>query len=272
MMQCYAPFYAIALAQLLFALLQGKTAWHTAKEGILAAGILFLCSLPLLWLLCRVRRCPGLRAAAPATGRILAVVLFVSGCAQMFRIVAVCRREYGTGGVWVLLAVIALLALPLHWQALCRMSQALWGVTILAALVLVGLLDHLSWKNLSFAPVDLARVGQACAALWWFCPEFLALPWVGQRATKLWWRLPALVLGLQGAEAVLAEAVLGWQMETGRFPSLEAVRCCGIGAFSRLDDVFVCLWLLLALYRLTVLGQLIRMVWPGGGHDETADA
>ncbi len=271
-MQCYAPFYGIALSQLLFVLLQGRTTWHTAKEGMLAAGILFLCSLPLLWLLCRARKCPALRATAPVTGRILAVVLFVSGCAQLFRIVAVCHREYRTSGVWVLLMVIALLALPLHWHALCRMSQALWGFSILAALVLAGLLDRLSWKNLSFAPVDLARVGQACVALWWFCPEFLALPWVSKRPTKLWWNLPALVLGVQGIEAVLAEAVFGWQMETGRFSSLEAVRCCGIGAFSRLDDVFVGLWLLLALYRLAVLGQLIRMVWPGGGYDETADA
>lgn len=271
-MQSYAPFYGIALSQLLFVLLQGSTAWHTAKEGLLAAGILFLCAMPLLWLLCKAGKCPRLQAVAPVTGRIVAVLLFASGFAQLFRIVAVCHREYRTSGVWVLLLTIGLLSLPLHWQALCRMSQALWGFAILAALILVGLLDHLSWKNLSFAPVELSRVNQACMALWVCCPEFLALPWVSKRPTKLWWKLPAMLLAVQSIEAVLAEALFGWQLETGRFSSLEAVRCCGIGAFSRLDDVFVGLWLLLALYRLAVLGQLIRMVWPGGGYDESADA
>lgn len=262
-MQSCTPFYVIGLSELIYLLMQSRTAYYTAREGILAALLLGLCNLPFLWLLSKINTCPRWKTAKPLCGEVLAVVLFCWGWVQIFHISDVCRREYQAGGVWILLLVIGLLALRADWHSLSRMTQTIWGIALVAVVLLVGVMRHVSWKNLSFDPIDTGRVQQAYVALFYWCPEFLALPWMGCTGKKFWWKLPAVLFSLQSLGMLAAEAVFGWEAETGRFPALEAVRCCGIGAFSRLDDIFVGLWLFLCLYRIAVLWQLIQIVSRG---------
>lgn len=263
-MQSCTPFYVVALSQLIYLLMQSRTAYYTAREGFLAALLLAVSYLPFLWMLCKIDTCPRWKIAEPIAGKVLAVLLFCWCWVQIFQISDICRREYQTGGVWILLLAIGLLALRADWHALSRMTQTIWAIAVVAVVLLVGVVHHVSWQNLSFDPINSGRTAQAYWALFYFCPEFLALPWMGNTGKKFWWKLPAVVFFLQGVSVLAAEAVFGWEAETGRFPSLEAVRCCGIGAFSRLDDIFVGLWLFLSLYRIAVLWQLIKIVSKGG--------
>lgn len=263
-MEGCTPFYIVVVSQLVYLLMQSRTAYYTAREGILAAVLVGVVNLILLWVLRRLGQNSQMESARPLLGKCLAVLLTLWGVVQLVRLSNLCREEYRAGGVWVLLVVIGLLSLPINWNSLCRLTQTMWLFGILTTVILLGLLSHMSWKNLSYFPLDGARVGQAFSVLWYSCPELLALPWLKKQPRSLWWRLPVVAAALESICLLVAEAVFGWQADIGRFPAMETVRCCGVGAFSRLDDVVIGFWLLLCLYRLVVLGQLVRNLYRGG--------
>lgn len=258
------PFYIVVLSQLVYLLVQSRTAYYTAREGIAAAALVAVVNLVLLWLLRRLGQSTSMKTACPLLGKGLAILLAGWGVIQLVRLSDLCRQEYRAGGFWVLLVVIGLLCLPIDWNALCRLTQTLGLFGILTGAILLGLLGHMSWKNLSYFSLDGTRVWQAFSVLWYTCPELLALPWLKKQPRSLWWKLPVMAAVLESICLLVAEAVFGWQADTGRFPAMETVRCCGVGAFSRLDDVLIGFWLLLCLYRLVVLGQLVRNLYRGG--------
>lgn len=264
MIQCCTPFYVVALAEILYGMMRGQTVYFTAREGILSAFLLFATSAAGIWLLCKLSTWSKWERIRPLYGKCLAVLLFFHGWIQIFHLSFLSRQEYQTGGVWILLFVIGLLALKIDWHALCRITESIWLVTFLAAFLLAGLLQNMVWKNLSLESVNPSRVKAAYMVLFYFCPELLALPFAQKNTGKIWYKLPTAILIFQGLELIGAEAVFGWEQEAGRFPAIEAVRCCGIGSFSRLDDIFVGLWLFVCMYRLVVVWQLIKIGIAGG--------
>lgn len=264
MIQCCTPFYVVALAEILYVMMRGETAYYTAREGLTAALLLFGTAVAALWILSKLNAWSQWERIRPVYGKCLGVWLFFHGWVQIFHLSALVRQEYQTGGFWILLLAIGLVTLKIDWHALCRITEIIWLVTFLSVFLLAGLLQNMMWKNLSLEAINPTRVHAAYVALFYLCPEFLALPFAGKSTNKIWCKLPAVILLFQGLEVIGAEAVFGWEMETGCFPAIEAVRCCGIGSFSRLDDVFIGLWLFVCMYRIVVVWQLIKMVMKGG--------
>ena len=241
--------------------------FFSARSGILAAA---LGSLALGLVLAVLAGLPRFSFWNQLTGPWAAVcrVLFWGwGVVLLVRISLICRTEYRSGGLWVLLLAMWLLYLRVDWHALCRMHQAMMGLALLAAFLLAGLLPHIRLANLSPAKITGTQLSSAFMALCCLCPEWLALPFAGEKAAPLCLKLPLLVLFTESSAVFLAEAVFGWQGQTGRFSAMQAVRFCGLGAFSRLDDVCIGLWLVLCLYRLAVLFQL----WKGLKKKEDTD-
>ena len=265
MKQCVVPFYAVTLSQLLYLLLRGGQVYFSARSGILAAALGSMALGLLLVVLAGLSRWsywPGIKRPYAAFCR---AVFWVWGVVLLVRLSLISRVQYRAGGLWVLLLVVWLLHLRVDWHALCRMHQALMGFAVAAALLLVGLVPRLRLANLSTVPVTGGQLGRAFMALCCLCPEWLALPFAGKKGFSLCKGVPLLVFLTQSGALFLAEAVFGWQAETGRFAAVQAVRLCGLGAFARLDDIFVGLWLLLCLYRLTVLWQLVQSLKKEGG-------
>lgn len=137
-------------------------------------------------------------------------------------------------------------------RELDRTARVLWGFAVSGALVCVlGLGGLLRWQRLL-----AAQQGRAFAPVY---AEYFALPFIcGQSVRRRTACLPLYAFLVQAGFCV------GWQLLFGEgegYSSLELLRALELGAFSRLDAFLVLMWLVLALYRICLLGAVMRFLW-----------
>lgn len=258
------PLLLVMLSEIVYILLQEAPVSYTAKEGLL--GVLLICGAASLALLVSSNLRPFCWSVRAQKGyRIFCGVMLAFSAVRILLFgVGLYRREYAGTGLWCILVAAFFLLLSPSWSSVCRISGAVFLLSVLCGLTLLTLVPQLRWTNLSFAMPEWDGVWAAVQRLWYFCPEFLLLPYLPhQKAKKRVFAYPLYLFMLQGAVVTGAECLFGG-MDTGvRFAAVEAVRSCGVGSFTRLDDVMLGLWIMLVLYRIMVIRSLWNVITGG---------
>ncbi len=256
------PFVSAMLCETIyrFGMLEGNRMF-TAREAVFGAALAGTAAAVLLFVLCLCR--DGL-CVRGIRGCYLAAAFLLCGTVMLetlLRIISVCRTEFG-GALWAMLFALLVLGLLPAFSALQRMAYPVAGLAALGGiLALIGIARQLRWQNLSFAPLTSGGVASAFSAAFVFIPEYLLLPLCTSCDTRKWLRLPALS-GIVFLLLILcAEMLFGYDAANGCLSVREGIRAWGLGCFSRFDPLWTGLWLLLAYYRLLLLGSLMQKVW-----------
>lgn len=175
---------------------------------------------------------------------------------------------------WVVILCLTLaagVALRQGLEAICR-SAAVMGVLLLAmlAVAVIGLLDQLSWLNLSWPGLTPYQEGLAVyrgfAMNFEMAAFLLLLPWVRQyepprgRQWIAWTTL--LTLGIQ----LLLELAVGSYARDKRFPLFTLVTTTRFVVLSRLDSVFMGIWVVLGFYKLAVFLKVAVSLFAAMGY------
>lgn len=172
----------------------------------------------------------------------------------------VCREHFASNALIAVLPLLLLASWQLNAAALDRAARALWWLLAAGVLVcLAGLWDQMSWPRLlADSPAPLLADGWPPAALY---PEYFALPLLctGQERRRGAW-LPLWSYLAQAGYAFVLQLVLGRMAGSG-YTGIELLRAWSLGYFSRLDALFLLVWLTAALWRMCMLAFVLRTLW-----------
>ena len=128
-----------------------------------------------------------------------------------------------------------------------------WFVAVGGVACLLGLAGQLHWYRL-FTPA------QPTAANWGvpvYAEYFAGALLCSARSARRTVWLPVWGFAVQAA-ALLGSALL---FGGSAYPRLELLRAWSSGSFSRMDALLLLLWLLCAVYRVSMLCAAIRLLW-----------
>lgn len=249
--QTFTP-AALALSVLTAVLAEGVPQEMPFRKALCTGllGAAALCVLSALAAAAWQGKTPSREVKAALTAGFLLELLQSIGQAQR-----VCIEEFSS---MALLGFLPLLLWagwsirPGGWNTPARVLW--WFAAFGGAVCLLGLGGQMHWYRLLELPAEMAKQV-------WLVPvyaEYFAVPFLcGAQAVRRTLWLPLYSFLVQAA-ALLGGALLFGAED---YPQTELLRAWSTGSFSRMDALLLLLWLLCAVYRITVLCACIRLLW-----------
>ena len=176
--------------------------------------------------------------------------------------------------VWVIVGIfilVAVYAMSMGVEAVSR-SAIIVGVMLAFSVVfiIVANLDNFSFSNLQFSQDPVQEGLDKVKAVFWFPIELLVyavlIPHVPAKKRKSFTRVLPLYL------TVSLVLIFSQEMVLGKFAAMQAqpvhtlARIGSISVFTRLDSIHVSVWMILAMFKISVcflvMVKLIRLLLP----------
>lgn len=141
-------------------------------------------------------------------------------------------------------------------ETFSRAAKILWVLAVAGVFIgIAGLAGQFHWQNLLEAAPS--RSGRVMLPLY---AEYFLLPLAAEKSMEN--RLPRTVWLPMGAFLLEGCYRLGQELlfGSGSYPSMELLRAWTLGGFSRMDALFLLVWLAAALFRICFLTRVIRLL------------
>lgn len=167
----------------------------------------------------------------------------------------VCWTQFGSMAVFSAVPLLLWAGWAIPDRVFDRSAVVLFWLAVGGVLLcMAGLWGQLAWPRLLAEPAKEFAFPQLPVFAEYFALPLLCLP---QEQKKAFW-LPLGVFAVQAGDCLLGQLLFGAGALVAR---VELLRAAAVGGVSRMDAVFLLLWLAVAFFRVCVLTRALRLLW-----------